>query len=521
MTRLALLLLILLSSWCSLGAQTLSLTDAFPNLTFHQPLFLTHSGDHSNRIFVVRQDGIIHVFPNDSSVISAGVFLDLSAKLSAATGEEGLLGLAFPPDFRTSRVFYVDYTAPSSIAPSGMKVVIARFAVSPLDSNKADSSSEKRLLEIEEPAHNHNGGMLAFGPDSNLYIGVGDGGDANDPFNNGQTLSTLLGKILRIDVRGDSGYAIPRDNPFARDSAGVRKEIWAYGLRNPWRFSFDSATGQLWAGDVGQDTREEVDIITRGGNYGWRIMEGTICRPGGGGNCDTTGLIMPVADYGRHLGSSITGGYVYHGSRVPQLAGAYIFGDFGWGNIFLLRYEGGKITADSVLLRNDSFNISSFGVDEKNELYVLGYNTGKVMRLTERAGPTSVAGAEVPLQYSLGQNYPNPFNPTTRIKYTVGGGGGAGAGGLGLGTSNTGAGSGPSGRDSRSGGPENQGPGASKTSLVVYDLLGREVAVLVNEKKAPGSYEVQFDGSRLASGVYVYRLTAGSFVQSRIMVLLK
>jgi hypothetical protein len=237
-------------------------------------------------------------------------------------------------------------------------------------------------------------------------------------------------------------------------------------------------------------------------------MEGMICRPGGGGNCDTTGLIMPVADYGRNLGSSITGGYVYRGSRLPQLAGAYIFGDFGWGNIFLLRYEGGRITADTLLLRNDSFNISSFGVDEKNELYVLGYNTGKVMRLTERAGPTSVTETAVPLQYALGQNYPNPFNPSTRIEYTVGG---------------TGV----------------EGRGAINVRLVVYDMLGREVAVLVNERKAPGSYEVTFsakdgsppdrrragssggDGSPLASGVYVYRLTAGSFAQSRIMVLLK
>ena len=288
--------------------------------------------------------------------------------------------------------------------------------------------------------------MLAFGPDSMLYVGVGDGGSANDPLNNGQSLTTLLGKILRIDVRGDSGYAIPPDNPFAGNATGARKEIWAYGLRNPWRFSFDPVTEELWAGDVGQTTREEIDIITRGGNYGWKIMEGSICRPGGGGSCDTAGLIMPVADYGRNLASSITGGYVYRGSRLPHLRGAYIFGDYGSGNIFLLRREGGKVTADSLLLTNTSLNISSFGVDEANELYVVGYNTGEVMRLAGNAAQSSVDAPGVPLAYALEQNYPNPFNPKTGVRFQV--------------------------------------PGVSDVKITVYDLLGREVAVLVNERKA-------------------------------------
>ncbi len=490
MTRMALFFCTLLCALQAADAQSLSLTSAFPNLTFRQPLYLTHSGDHTNRIFIVRQDGIIHVFPNDSSIAAAGVFLDISAKLSAPSGEEGLLGLAFPPDFRTSRVFYISYTAPSVNSPSGMKVVIARYGVSPSDPNEADSTSERRLLEIEEPFHNHNGGMLAFGPDSDLYIGIGDGGSANDPLNSGQTLTTLLGKILRIDIRGDSGYSIPPDNPFAGDSTGIKKEIWAYGLRNPWRFSFDMVTGQLWVGDVGQDTREEVDIVARGGNYGWKIMEGKICRPGGGGNCDTTGLIMPVWDYGRGLGNSVTGGYVYRGSRLPQLVGAYIFGDFGSGNIFLLRYEGERVTADSVLLRNTLLNISSFGVDEQNVLYVLGYNSGKVMKLIGEPGSTSVVTQEIPARHSLEQNYPNPFNPSTIITYTIGG--------------------------SRGEGIEN-----SVVSLVVYDILGREVAALVNEVKRPGNYTVQFDGMGLASGAYFYRLTAGSFVETKMLVLVK
>jgi glucose/arabinose dehydrogenase len=458
-------------------AQELTVTNAFPNLTFTRPVFLTHSGDHTNRIFVVRQDGIINVFPNDSSVATPVEFLDLSPRLSSNSGEEGLLGLAFPPDFQTSRAFYVNYTAPSTNSMSGIKTVIARYAVSPSDSNRADLTSERILMEIEQPYHNHNGGMVAFGPDSTLYIGVGDGGDANDPLNSGQTLGTMLGKILRIDVRGDTGYTIPPDNPFARDSTGKKKEIWAYGLRNPWRFSFDDATGQLWVGDVGQGAREEIDIVSRGGNYGWNIMEGTICRPGGGGNCDTTGLIMPVVDYTRALGYSVTGGYVYRGVRLPQLRGAYIFGDYGSGNIFLLRSEGGLVTADSVLLHT-SLNISSFGVDDQNELYVLAYgNNGRIMKLTGKPGPTSVKPGDIPMRYALEQNYPNPFNPLTIIKYTIGGNRGWGL-------------------------------GVSDVSLVVYDVLGRQVAVLVNESKSPGSYEVQFDGSGLASGVYIYRLMA-------------
>jgi len=474
------------------AAQNVVLTNAFPNLTFRRPILLTHGGDQTDRVFVVRQDGFVHVLPNDSSVTSAPVFLDISRRLSSGGGEEGLLGLAFPPDFGSSQTFYVNYTATSPHQTNGIKTVVARYKVSAADPNMADTSSEEKLLEVEQPFRNHNGGMLAFGPDSNLYIALGDGGSGNDPNNNGQSLTTLLGKILRIDVRTTSGYSIPSDNPFVGGASGGKGEIWAYGLRNPWRFSFDPVTGQLWAADVGQGAREEVDIIIRGGNYGWKIMEGSICRPGGG-LCDPTGLILPVKDYARGLGSSITGGYVYRGSRVQELQGAYVYGDFGSGNIFLLRYEGGNVTADSVLLPG-SFAISSFGVDEQSELYVVEYGEGgRIMKIVRNPGSTSVAAPDAPLRFALEQNYPNPFNPKTGIRYSV-----------------------PtqSGRDG-------QVPGGSNVKLTVYDQLGREVAVLVNEKKLPGSYQVDFDGSGLASGMYIYRLSAGARVESRTMLLLR
>ena len=377
------------------SSQGVQLVNAFPNLTFTKPLFLTHSNDGTNRIFVVQQNGRVMVFPNDSTVALATTFLDISSKLSSIGGEQGLLGLAFHPNYDTIGYFYVNYTAPNP-----RRTVVARYSVSSTNPNVADPLSEFIIVEINQPYSNHNGGMIAFGLDGYLYIGMGDGGSGNDPLNNGQDSTKLLGKMLRIDVNDTTAtqhYAIPSDNPFAGNTQGYREEIWALGMRNPFRFSFDPATGQLWAGDVGQVTREEVDLIERGKNYGWKIMEGSICLPGGG-VCDTTGLTLPIKDYGRGLGTTVTGGYIYRGYRRPDLAGAYIYGDFGSGRIWMLRYENGQLTADSLLI-NTSYLISSFGVDEDQELYVCSYSyTGNtsIYRFAPLNEPPSAFGLEFP-----------------------------------------------------------------------------------------------------------------------------
>ncbi len=377
------------------SSQGVQLVNAFPNFTFTKPLFLTHSNDGTNRIFVVQQDGLIKVFPNDSTATSTITFLNISSKLSSTGGEQGLLGLAFHPNYDSNGYFYVNYTAPSP-----RRTVVARYSVSSTNPNVADPLSEFIIVEINQPYSNHNGGMIAFGLDGYLYIGMGDGGSGNDPLNNGQDSTKLLGKMLRIDVNDTTAtqhYVIPSDNPFAGNTQGYREEIWALGMRNPFRFSFDPATGQLWAGDVGQVTREEVDLIERGKNYGWKIMEGSICRPGGG-VCDTTGLTLPVKDYGRGLGTTVTGGYIYRGYRRPDLAGAYIYGDFGSGRIWMLRYENGQLTADSLLI-NTSYLISSFGVDEDQELYVCSYSYSgntSIYRFAPLNEPPSAFGLEFP-----------------------------------------------------------------------------------------------------------------------------
>ena len=485
-------ILFLLIQSFPLFAQPLTLVNAFPRLTFTQPVFLTHPTDGSNRIFVVQQNGLIKVFPNDSTIAAATTFLDLSRKLSASSGEEGLLGLAFSPQFSSNRYFYVNYTAPSPL-----RTVVARYSVSPTDPSKADTASEFKIIEIGQPFTNHNGGMLAFGPDGYLYIGMGDGGSANDPNGNGQNRSALLGKILRIDVNDTTAshhYVFPPDNPFAGNAQGFKEEIWAYGMRNPWRFSFDPADGQLWAGDVGQGTREEVDIIRRGGNYGWNIMEGKICRPPAT-SCDTTGLILPIKDYDHSLGISITGGYVYHGYRRPGLRGAYVYGDYGSGRIWMLRYANGSVTADSLLLTIPNL-ISSFGTDKDNELYVVTYVSGGASSIYRFAGNpfTDVVASPrqgLPAGITLEQNYPNPFNPTTSIGYTI-----AGVSGEHL-------------------------PPTVLVRLGVFDILGRRVATLVDAPQLPGNYVVQFDARGSASGVYVYRLMAGGYTEQRKMIVLR
>ncbi len=342
----------------------------FPNLSFRRMVGMAYAGDGSDRLFVVLQRGVIVSFANDQSVAAADVFLDIQERVSDRGNEEGLLGLAFDPEFRANGYFYVYYSAASP-----RRSVLSRFSVRP-DGVAADADSEWVIMEIEQPYSNHNGGQIAFGPDGYLYVGLGDGGSRGDPRGNGQNLSTLLGSIIRIDVSSldeRGSYSIPADNPFV-GSEDTRGEIWAYGIRNPWRFSFDRESGELWMADVGQNRLEEVDIVERGLNYGWNIMEGSECfEPRRG--CDAQGLEMPIAEYGREGGCSVTGGYVYRGERLPSLFGAYVYGDFCSGKIWALRYEGGQVT-EQLELVDSRLEISSFGEDQSGEIFVLSFDGG-------------------------------------------------------------------------------------------------------------------------------------------------
>ncbi|PZC47280.1 MAG: Glucose/arabinose dehydrogenase, beta-propeller fold [Chloroflexi bacterium] len=347
--------------------EALRLALAFPNLNFQHLTNLVDPGDGSNRLFATEQDGRITVFPSDAGTSEALVFLDISDKVSTGGNEEGLLGLAFDPAFVENGRFYVYYSASGP-----RRSVISSFAVDPNNPDRADRASERVILEVEQPASNHNGGQLAFGPDGYFYVGLGDGGGRGDPSGNGQNPGTLFGSILRLDVSGE-GYQVPSDNPLA-GVAGARDEIWAYGFRNPWRFSFDRVSGDLWAADVGQNAWEEVDIVRPGLNYGWNVMEGFACfEPRSG--CDQTGLQLPVVTYGREHGCSITGGYVYRGERLPSLQGAYVYGDFCSGKIWSLRYDGSVVTEHHLLIDSD-LQITSFAQDSDGDLYVLSRDSG-------------------------------------------------------------------------------------------------------------------------------------------------
>ncbi len=355
----------------SLELPTLRAERAFPNLDFRRLTNLVQPPDTGDPLFVTEQAGLVRVFPNDPNAAEAAVFLDIRDKVSEDNNEEGLLGLAFDPEYAVNGHFYVYYSAASP-----RRSVVSRFTVSEDNPLAANPDSELVVMEIPQPYGNHNGGQLAFGPDGYLYIGLGDGGSGGDPRGNGQDLGTLLGSILRIDV-GDAApdlpYVIPRDNPFAGVD-GARGEIWAYGLRNPWRFSFDRDTGDLWTGDVGQNQLEEVDLITRGLNYGWNVMEGSLCFSPRSG-CDPSGLEPPVAEYGRSEGCSITGGYVYRGGEMPALEGAYLYADYCSGKIWGLRYDGSSVTEQALLADTDLL-ITSFGEDSEGNLYVLSRNEG-------------------------------------------------------------------------------------------------------------------------------------------------
>ncbi len=340
-----------------------------------RPVSLTHAGDNSGRLFVIEQEGRIRIIDRNGNLLPEP-FLDLTDRVSCC-GERGLLSVAFPPTYTRSGEFFVNYTTLDK------KTHISRFRVSS-DPNRADRSSEQVILAFDQPFANHNGGQMAFGPnDGYLYIGTGDGGSGGDPDNHAQRLNTLLGKILRIDVRVGATYTIPPDNPFI-NTPDARPEIWALGLRNPWRFSFDPANGNLFIADVGQDMYEEVNFqasTSRGGeNYGWKIMEGNECF--GARTCDRTGLTMPIITYDHSDDDcSITGGYVYRGTASQNMQGIYFYGDFCSGRIWGLRNIQGRWET-RVLLR-EPITISSFGTDQAGNLYVVSYNDGTIYRLTD------------------------------------------------------------------------------------------------------------------------------------------
>ncbi len=340
------------------------------------PTFATHAGDGTGRLFVVEKVGRIRIVVNGA--LQARPFLDIADRVGSSGNEQGLFSVAFHPHFRSNGQLFVDYTDRSG------NTVVARLHVSS-DLNVVDVSSAVTLLTVDQPEANHNGGQLAFGPDGYLYIGLGDGGGAGDrhgEHGNGQNGAVLLGKILRIDVDGKAPYAIPPDNPFV-GKAGMRPEIWALGVRNPWRFSFDRATGDLYIADVGQDKWEEVDVQpTRSGggqNYGWNTMEAAHCFDPAEG-CTTSGLQAPVAEYSHDLGCSITGGYRYRGKSMPAFEAGYFFADYCSGRVWVLTAAtGGAWTKKEVL--QTSYGISSFGEDEVGELYLMDYDAGVLYRL--------------------------------------------------------------------------------------------------------------------------------------------
>ena len=352
----------------------LAVEPAFPALSLSRMVGMAYPPDGSDRLYAVLQPGRIVSFPNDPDIDTAELFLDIRDRVNDRGEEEGLLGLAFDPQYADNGHFYVYYSASGP-----RRSVVSRFSVNA--DGRAGPGSERVLLEVPQPFSNHNGGQIAFGQDGYLYVALGDGGSRGDPQGNGQDLGTLLGSILRIDVStldSTGSYAIPADNPVV-GRAGARPEIWAYGLRNPWRFSFDRATGDLWTADVGQNRFEEVDFIQPGLNYGWNVMEGEECFARSG--CDRTGLEMPVAEYGREGGCSVTGGYVYRGSSLPSLYGAYVYGDYCSGRIWALRHDGDEVT-EHMQIVDSGLRIPSFAEDAAGELYVLSFD-GTIYRFVQ------------------------------------------------------------------------------------------------------------------------------------------
>ncbi|HCY77049.1 MAG TPA: glucose sorbosone dehydrogenase [Ignavibacteriales bacterium] len=539
---------------------------AFPNLTFSNPLDLQNPGDGTNRLFVVERDGVIKVFPNQTNVSATKIFLDITDRVTSG-GETGLLGLAFHPDYESNGYFYVNYTAPNPL-----HTVISRFQVSSTNPDSADKNSELILLTYNQPYSNHNGGCVTFGADGYLYIAAGDGGSGGDPDGNAQNITTLLGKIIRIDVNNPEAplnYGIPADNPFVDSTnVNIRKEIYAFGLRNTWRFSFDPVTNWLWAGDVGQGNWEEVDIIQNGKNYGWRCYEGNHAYNLSG--CNGT-YEFPIWEYPHSStgGYSITGGYVYRGQNVPELTGKYIYGDYVSARVWALEYDGINPAVNTQITTAPG-SITSFGVDESNELYLVSFN-GKIYRFIPTVVPVelisfnaAVIDGKVKLDWYTASETNNAGfmieRSSDEVNYEelffIGGNGTSTnrnvysyidetvksgvyyyrlkqinfdgsyeylkvvAIDLGIPQKFLLAQNYPN--------PFNpktiisfQTPVEGLVSLKIFDVLGNEVMTLIDEQKSAGNYSIEMDASQLTSGIYFYKLASKDFSSVKKMILLK
>ncbi len=387
---LAILLVLGASAWCRAGIIDLAplaieTEVAFPKLQWTgwkgeiddgrldalRPVLLTHAGDGSNRVFVATEQGIVHSFPNDQQATKTTIFLDIRERVrfNEKNNDAGFIGLVFHPQYKKNGEFFVFYTSKNPVPTN----ILSRFKVSKDDPNRADPNSEEELLRFTKAEIYHNGGTLCFGPDGYLYVATGDGGPQGDPRDNGQNLNTLLAKILRIDVNqraAGKNYGIPKDNPFV-GRADARPEVWAYGLRVVWRMAFDRETGLLWAADVGQDRYEEINIIKRGGNYGWNRREG-LHPHGPKGQGPSKEFIDPIWEYRHDLGACIIGGCVYRGQRLPELQGYYVYADYTNSQIWALRYDSEKgRVVENRTIKNRGNPIWSFGEDEQGEVYLL------------------------------------------------------------------------------------------------------------------------------------------------------
>jgi glucose/arabinose dehydrogenase len=449
--------------------------DAFPKLaTFTNPIGVEDPMDGTDRLFIAERAGRIYVIRNDATVTSKTLFLDISALITTQT-EGGLLGLAFHPNYENNRFFYVTYTAENP-----RREVLARYSADASNPDVALPGSVLVILEIPKTNLYHNGGRIAFGADGYLYWSLGEDGIAHFA----QDLTQWNGKLLRIDINNPSGgnnYGIPQTNPFAGSGGGVRREIWAYGFRNPWRFTFDPPTGRIWLGDVGENSWEEINIIRKGRNYGWPRMEGNDCFPLS--TCDTTGLnvVLPLYVY-EHFGSaSITGGFVYRGPSNPSLVGKYIYADYVTGEVSALTWNGVNPPTNALLTVEPG--IPSFGVDKNGELFIASFD-GNIYRLF--ATPTAVDTPAIAGALKIG---PNPFGISTNIAVSL--------------------------------------MAPASVDLTVYDVAGRRVATLMNAHSAAGSHEVNWNGRdesgrTLASGVYFVRLNLnGQTAETRRITMIK